>query len=124
MYKTSQIAAADQARSYCGLSLEGCERKTSLGNSGRFEDSFTIGCGEYSFTVDYWTPEPGVILYSVSGPKKKVYENSYSYVPRASKERDSKTIVAIVIPAGVGAFGGCTLAFCGGGGYQCRPLYE
>ena len=123
-YKTNPIEAAEKAASYCGLVLEGCEHKTSLGNAGRFDDSFTIGCGEYSYTVNYWTPEPGVILYSVSGPKKKVPDNSYYYVPRASKEKDSTTIIAIGIPVGIGAFGGCALAFCGGGGYQCRPLYE
>ena len=90
----------------CGHRGNGRNPVFGGGSAGRFFGGFTVNCGNATYSVNYYTPESGVILYSVQEiafPKIPAYE----YKPKRELARqqlvysDGLSYTALVIGAAV-----------------------
>ena len=104
------ILASSQARKY----IKGVHDDiliTHLGKAGAFTGSFIIKCDRYHYEVNYWTPQDGAILYSVTEIKDNSGNVFAEFIPSTStvSKKDKKTVpVAAYVALGFAMCGGCS----------------
>ena len=76
-------------------------RVSSLGAAGTFSGTFTLSIGENYYSVSYWTPRDGAILYSVVEISKPDTVVDYAYCMNENKKIVRQTACE-GLPSGLG----------------------
>jgi RHS repeat-associated protein len=113
--KTGADAAYAQVKKYCkkGNTING--NATSYGRVGRFESSFILSCGDYTYEVNYWTPRSGVILYRVDKTNSQGNDDYAVYVPKSQRSKENQCTIGgqTVYSGSTAASVNGTVAACG-----------
>ena len=133
--RTGAAAAELRLCQYCGngQTLGRNGPTTMRGESGFFPGyfcgSFALTCGEDSYTVVYYTPQPGVVLYYAKKNEREEREPYAIYVPRRERSASRKSVIGNVTdfkPAATAAIGLGALsaiAYVGGKGGYCFDTF-
>ena len=116
--RTGAEAANNQVEKYCANYLKDSSIPITKGDAGmfpgRFAGSFPLSCMDDYYTVVYYTPQPGVILYWVIKSKKDEESDPYAvYVPTPQTTPERRTTIGGVPQYGYNSVGGGPLVAYG-----------
>ena len=128
--RTGAAAADLQVTQYCGNHLKNSKKPITKGSAGmfpgRFAGTFELSCMGDNYTVIYYTPEPGVILYAVKRSSIKATGPYAVYVPTPQTTPEKQSTIGGIpaygtnsgtgyAAAGLAMFGAVGYLFIGGG---------
>ncbi len=95
--RTGAVAAEIQVKKYCGKHLRNSTKPLKKGSDGScpvvFSGTFELECmGDY-YIVEYFTPEPGVILYKATKTDSEVHDPYAVYVPIPQTTPERRTTI-------------------------------